>query len=46
MALPGTIAGTPLVALPRLPRISPRLGFPIVAIGAASSTVGYLMALS
>ena len=40
------LLGPLLVALPRLPRISPRLGFPIVAIGAASSSVGYLMALS
>jgi len=40
------LLGPLLVALPRLPRIPASLGFPIVAIGAASSAVGYLAALS
>jgi hypothetical protein len=40
------LLGPLLVALPRLPRIRASLGLPIVAMGAASSAVGYLMALS
>jgi len=40
------LLGPLLVALPRLPRIRASLGLPVVAMGAASSAVGYLMALS
>jgi len=34
------------VAAPRLPPIPSGIGFPLVAAGAVSSAVGYLMALS
>jgi hypothetical protein len=40
------LLGPLLVAMPRLPRIPARLGLPVVAAGAASSALGYLMALS
>jgi len=40
------LLGPLLVAAPRLPRIPSGIGFPLVAAGAASSAVGYLMALS